>query len=242
MLTVVTWKWSRPGYRSNFTAEHVNVLRRMVARHYPAPHKFVCVTDDAAGLERDIHWVPFCKEANKLLRIPSPLGGNNPACYVRLLAFDRSWCREHLGERVVSLDLDTVIVGDMTPVWDRPDPFIIWGDTAAWAKTWYNGSMFMLSAAGVRQNVYTTFDPKSSPRRAHAAGCRGSDQGWISFCLGPTEKRWTSKDGVYSWRVHLKPGGGKLPDNARIVFFHGLEDPWHDAMQKRYPWISENWR
>src|SRR5688572_21482656 len=37
-LTVVTWKWKpAEGYRSTYGPETVNVLRRMVARHYPEP-------------------------------------------------------------------------------------------------------------------------------------------------------------------------------------------------------------
>jgi hypothetical protein len=52
MLSVVTWRWKpRRGYRSSFGPETVNVLRSMVRRWYPKPHRFICVTDDPAGIE-----------------------------------------------------------------------------------------------------------------------------------------------------------------------------------------------
>ena len=57
-LTVVTWKWSVPGYRSDFCAEHVNVLRRMVARHYSRPHRFCCVTNEPEGLDPQVEVIP----------------------------------------------------------------------------------------------------------------------------------------------------------------------------------------
>ncbi len=46
VLQVITFKWSQPGYRSKYDATHVNIMQRMVARHYPHPHKFVCITDE----------------------------------------------------------------------------------------------------------------------------------------------------------------------------------------------------
>ena len=39
-LTVVTFKWNTPGHRAKFAPEHVRILQRMVARHYPDPHRF----------------------------------------------------------------------------------------------------------------------------------------------------------------------------------------------------------
>jgi hypothetical protein len=49
---------------------------------------------------------------------------------------------------------------------------------------------------------------------------------------------WTIKDGVYSFRVHLNGGSKQLPDDAKIVFFHGKHDPW---TKLEIPWIAENW-
>ena len=48
----------RASQRSQQEVNDFNTLRRMVARHYPAPHTFVCVTDDAAGFDPDIRVVP----------------------------------------------------------------------------------------------------------------------------------------------------------------------------------------
>ena len=245
MLSVVCWKWRSPkGYRSTFTAEHVNTLFRMVKRHYPEPHRSICVTDDPMRLERYIEVVPISKD---WADIPSPHGGHNPSCYRRLVMFSPQ-AKQLFGERFVSLDLDTVVTGDLRPLWDRPEDFVMWGETDP--RSDFNGSMLLMSA-GARPQVWDRFNPTTSPAEAKAAGKFGSDQGWISHILGRSkhdgpdhpqrEATWTTKDGVYSYRIHLHPNRGMLPDDARIVMWHGGQDPWGPHAQ-RLDWVRRNYQ
>lgn len=234
-LTVVTWKWNPPaGYRSIFGPETVNTLKRMVARQYPHPHRFLCVTDDAVGLDPDIQVIPAW---NDFADVPSPHHGKNPSCYRRLRAFAPD-IGEIFGPRFVSLDLDCVVTGSLEPLWDRPEDFVIYGDTNP--RTLYNGSMVLMTA-GARRKVWDSFDPTSSPHVAHAAGNFGSDQAWISHCLGRGEAHWTRTDGVYSYRNDLMRTDGKLPANARMVIFHGPTDPW-GAEAQGLKWVREHYR
>lgn len=223
------------GYRSVYAPDTVNVLQRMVRRHFPHPHRFVCVTDDPAGIDSDVE---ILAPWNDFADLPSPHGGNNPSCYRRLRLFHPD-AAQWFGARFVSLDLDCVITGDLTPVWDRPEDFVMWGDTNR--STHYNGSMVLMSA-GARPQVWTDFDPRTSPQRAKAAGCFGSDQGWISYRLGGGEARWNRLDGVYSFRVHIHPNLRVLPPGARLVFFHGQTDPWSPYVQANCPWVKEHYR
>lgn len=237
MLTVVTWKWPSPrGYRSTFGPETVNVLRRMVARHYTAPHRFVCVTNEPQGLDAEVEVV---SDRADFAGLPSPHGGRNPSCYRRLRLFAPD-AAATFGERFVSLDLDCVLTGDVRPLWDRAEDFVAWGDTNPMKGSHYNGSMILLRA-GTRAQVWTAFDPQRSPARSLRAGCFGSDQGWISYCLGPGEAKWSTKDGVYSFRVHLT-GKRQLPANAKVVMFHGHVDPWLANVRREYPWVREHYQ
>lgn len=237
MLSVVCFKWTPPpGYRSQFGAAQVNTLRRMVARHYPDPHQFICVTDDPKGLDPQVRAVPLWPDHAGL---PSPHGGSkNPSCYRRLKLF-APCARELLGERLVSLDLDCVITADMRPLWNRPEDFVIWGDTAR--GTPYNGSMMLLTA-GARAKVWENFDPLKTPRLGLARGYIGSDQAAIAVLLGPNEKKWTRRDGVYSYRNEIAPMGGQLPRDARVVFFHGRFDPWQATIKARHPWVRQHYQ
>lgn len=236
MLTVVTFLWRpAPGYRSKFTTEHVNVLRRMVRRNYLKPHRFVLITDDVSGVtEPDIE----CFELwNDHRSIPNPSGRGNPSCYRRLRLFAPQPGR-FLGDKFVCLDLDCVITGDVAPLWDRDEDFMIWRSGTSGNP--YNGSMFMLKA-GARPTVWTDFNPERSPFETRRAGLYGSDQAWIAHALGPDEQTWSSKDGVMSFRLDVQPHR-RLPGGSRIVFFHGAVDPWSDGIARRYPFVKDHWR
>lgn len=233
--SVVTWLWAPPpGYRSVYDAQKVNVLRRMVARHYSHPHRFICVTDVAGGFDPEVVIVPAW---NDFAGVVSPHGAHQPSCYRRLRAFHPD-IEATLGKRFVMLDLDTVAVGDLSQLWDRPEEFVAWGETDP--RSFYNGSM-MLMTAGARSKVWTEFDPRVSPAKAKAAGRFGSDQGWLSYCLGKGEPIWGTDDGVYSFRLHIQKQGNVLPENARIVMFHGKPDPW-DRDAQMIPWVKQHWQ
>lgn len=233
-LTFVTWLWSQPGYRSRFSIDHVNVLFRMIDRHYQDPHRNVVVTGMARGIDRGVDVVPPWDD---FADVPSPHGTHQPSCYRRLRAFHPD-IGQVFGARFVSLDLDTVIVGDLAPLFDRPEDFVIWKEQDP--RSYYNGSMFVLRA-GARPQVWTTFNPRSSPQEAKAAGRFGSDQGHISHVLGRGEATWSQADGVYSYRLDIKYKGQVLPKNARVVHCHGAVDPWSNEM-RQIPWVKSHWR
>lgn len=235
MLTVVCWRWTAPWrYRSTYAPATVHALRRMVARHYAKPHRFVCVTDDPRGLD-DIETVPIWSEG---IDIKPPEGRNWPSCYVRLRAFSAE-AREWFGDRYVSLDLDTVITGDLAPLFDRSEDFVIWNETDWPGVQHYNASIWLLTP-GTRTQVWDRFDPARSPREAFRAGGRGGDQAWISHVLGPGEAVFTPADGVLSYRRLMLEQGSRLPAHARIVNFHGIVDPWSPAAQA-IGWVREHY-
>lgn len=237
MLDVVFWKWTpKAGYRSKFSAQHVNIAASMVRRHYRKPHRINCITDDPQGIDSSIRVISLWSDYRNLR---NPSFRNGPSCYCRLKAFSKE-AADIIGPRFVSLDLDFVAVGDLSPLWDRDDDFIVWGDTFLAQDPGvpgYNGSMWMMTA-GARSQVWERFDPLKSPQEANRARRMGSDQGWITYVLGKGEKMWTTADGVYSWRKHCRKTG-KLPPDARIVFFHGV--PW-TAVPPPISWVRENYK
>lgn len=208
----------------------------MIARHYAKPYRFVCITDEPEALSG----VETIRLWPDLSNLPSPIGHSYPSCYRRLKLFAPD-AGETFGQTVVSIDLDTVIVGDITPLFDRPEDFVIWGESDFPHTTPYCGSLWMLRT-GTRTKVWTEFDAATSPKAAMKAGCRGSDQGFISYILGPGEATWTKKDGVYSFRKDLsKRPNYALPADARVTCWHGKTDPWSHRAQQ-IPWVLEHYR
>lgn len=234
VLTFVAFKWRPPsGYRSHFNAESVNTLARMIARHYSKPHRFVLITDDSSGVTEP--GVEAFELWNDHWNVRNPSGRGNPSCYRRLRLFAPE-PGKFLGDRFVCMDLDTVITSDITTLFDRPEDFVIW--KSATSTNPYNGSMFMLRA-GTRPQVWMDFDPVLSPLQTRRSGFFGSDQAWIAQCLGRDEAVWSKADGVLSYRLDVAKSN--LPSNARIVFFHGREDPWGREAQ-RLAWVKEAYR
>lgn len=236
MLDIVCFKWKpAPGYRSKFGPETVNILSRMVARNY-GEHRFSCITDDPSGIDKHIRVIPLWSE---FANVPSPHGVRNPSCYRRLKLFSPE-AANIVGNRFAVMDLDTVILGDIRPILDRPEEFIMWREIDP--RSYYNGSLWMMTA-GARRQVYDKFNPATSPQEAKKAGRFGSDQGWISHILGRGEATWKDSDGIYSFRLreHLDDGRKPLPSNARMVMFHGGTDPDSPRAQ-RIPWIRKHYR
>lgn len=232
MISVVTWKWRSRFGRTVYTSAHVNRLAAAVARCYTLPHRVICVTDDPAGLATGVE---FVRDFGDFADVPSPHGNGAPSCYRRLRAFHPEAAR-WFGERFVCLDLDFVPVGDLVPLWERFDDFVIYRDPIYAGQ--YNGSMFMLRA-GARPEVWADFLPNLSRRLAIEDGKRGSDQGWISYRL-PGEATWGPEDGVYSYRAEVLKRGGDLPAGATAVVFHGSPKPWDPGPQLA-PWVRAHW-
>jgi len=235
--SVVTWKWEpMRRYRATFTAEHVNTLAAMVRRSYPRKVNVICVTDQADGIDRSVEVIPDFRD---FVEVPSPHGGKNPSCYRRLRMFHPE-IASVFGKRFVSIDLDMVLIGDVSSVWDRPEDFVAFGDTNPQPGSHYNGSMMLLTA-GSRPQVWNTFDPQTSPEQSRRAGSWGSDQGFISYTLGGGEAKWGKKDGVYSYRNHLASDPYTLPDNAKVVSFHGALNPWSPEVQ-HLSWVAQHYK
>lgn len=237
VLSVVTWWWYQPGYRSIFKVEQVNTLYRMVKRHYRLAHRFIVVTNcDTNGLDPGIEVVP---DRMDFADLPNGSRPGYPSCYRRLRMFERN-AGETFGNRFVSLDMDCVMVGDLQPLWHRPEDFVAWGATNKGNP--YNMSMVLMTA-GARPQVWEKFDPVWSPARAKTAGFFGSDQAWLCYALGPEEARWGREDGVYSFANDFRHQPGQpLPANARVVFFHGHADPWMPQVQANHSWVKQHYR
>lgn len=231
MLTFVCFKWQRieSGFQlpsvCSYTARHVNVLRNMLERFVSVPHRLVCVTDDAIGIDHRVAIVPLWDKCKHL-------GG----CFNRLWVFSKE-ARTLFGERFVCIDLDCVLVADCTALFARDDEFVMnaYNPTNTDKKDQhYNGSMIMMRA-GARAKVWDSFDFERSPVAiAECPDVIGSDQAWIRLVLGKSEQRWTNADGVYEARQVRE----KLPVNACLIFFSGKRDP----SRFPYSWVQKFWK
>lgn len=240
MITFVCWKWRDPTYRTRFHPVFVNIFAAMLARHYRAPHRLICVTDDPVDVQCETF--PLWKDHGKLR---NPSGACLPSCYRRLKLFDVATTRA-MGieddERVVSMDLDVVMISDLVPLFETEVDFQGWKGIGSWRPVVYNGSLSMFRA-GRLQKLWDEFDPVQSPKQTREAKYFGSDQAWISYRMNGTAPGWDRPEGVYSYARDVHPIDGKpLPANARLIFFNGKRKPWERQTQRSAPWIARHWR
>lgn len=232
-LSVVTWKWGPA-----FGPEYVNRLRRGLARHLRLPHAFHCITDNTAGIEAGVACHPMYSDH-------AAMRAGNRSCFRRLRMFAKDM-RDVLGPRVLHLDLDTVVVGDVTPLFDRADPLVILkqADNGRGRVT-HNPSVLLMDA-GVLHDMWERFHaaPDKTWREAKARGWACSDMSIINDYLHVNRATamaatWDEADGVQAyWRRQNK----ELRPGARLVTFYGKQNPSDADVQRQSPWIMEYWK
>jgi len=167
-------------------------------------------------------------------------------CFARLKMFDPEWQKEFLDpdQRLINLDLDTVITGNLDKQFDRTEPLCIMQGGNASNPCPYNGAMIMLRA-GAHPEIWQDF----TLERGLAIPCHDfpDDQGWIWHKV-PGLPGWKCgpETGIYVFRKPGWPGfrrkrgpDDRLPDGARLVTFSGVRKP---AGFENLKWVREHWR
>lgn len=96
----------------------------MLEKSQRFPFRLVCLCDDDAGLDRDIEVVRLPEELRSLVDIP---GQNLGKLYLYSQEF-----RNQIGESFIFLDLDVVVLGDMSDLFDCPEDLGILSGTSVW--------------------------------------------------------------------------------------------------------------
>jgi len=195
---------------TRYGPEYVNRLASMVARHSTRPHRFLCLTDDPIGVECETAYV----------------GTDLPGWWAKLVLFKPH--PELVGQRVVFLDLDTVIVGNVDFLLDYRGPFAILQDFY-WPKKY--GSAIMSIEAGFGQQVWELF-------KAKEIGRYPGDQEWIQRHIShPDLWQDLAPKKIASYKVDILESGHK---GESVICFHGEPKPadllWDDPI--RLAWES----
>lgn len=209
-LSICTWHWGK-----KYSRDYVEKLRASVARNMKQEYKF-CVFSPQA-------------EDEYLTKIPG--------CFARLRMFDPEWQQQHnLEGRIVCMDLDAVVTGQLDSLFDRPESFVILHGGNSENPCPYNGSLWMLRA-GKRPDVWHDFSLKRAglvPNHEFP-----DDQGWFAHKI-PDAAGWkVGEDGVYCFQKPGWPKGDALPKGARLVAFPGWRDP---SKFDHLDWIKDNWQ
>jgi hypothetical protein len=241
-LVVACVKWG-----DKYPPHYVNRLRSAIGRNLAARHRFVCLTENFAGLGEGIETLP----------LPPGLSG-----YWNKISLFKDGMFPP-GTTVLYLDLDVVIVGPLDFLLDDPGGFCVIRDWMTKSNA-FNSSVVRFEA-GAFGYIYDRFINDAA--KIVASGRYIGDQDWIREQVGDTAKSFAAGR-IASYKKdlasHVFPRARKLgldfsflraprfltvapPAGAAIVVFHGKPDP-EDVMDapygpwKRAPFVKEYWR
>lgn len=192
--------------------EYVNRLRDQVRRNLKLKHRFYCITDDAASEYRAV-----CKPAAF------------PGWWEKIRLFKPGMFQPG---RVLFLDLDTIIVGDITDIVEGYK-----GDFATLHDFWRPaglGPAVMLWESGWGHFIYQEWAAEGHPQ----TDPRG-DQAWLeNLNQGRMRKEVDILQDLYPGRfVSYKSSCTQaVPAGASVVCFHGKPRP-HEVGG----WVSQYW-
>lgn len=257
MDSVVCYLWKGP---RAFLPAYVNTLQRMVRHYLPDPHRFICVTDYTEGFSKDVEVLPMPAAAQKVAHLRTPEREDFPSSYRRLWTFSSEARR--LGDRVLLLDIDCIVVGDMRPLFRIHADFVGWRvSSPPGGPPRFGGGTWMLRT-GSRLAVWERFiaNPVGCIATARSVGYRGSDQAWISYCLAGSPT-WPEPSGIYRSRDYLRASRiptrvpvystlgrrirgrfrqvyaeAQVPPGAILLHMNGHEKPWSssDAVTRQH--------
>lgn len=235
MLMITTWWWG-----SKFPIEDVNKLAAGVKRHIKQPYRFACINDKG--------FPAFSDDVHHSWPIPDTHLTKVKGCFARLRMFDLGWQRSYpfhemyqemigaIPDKLVNIDLDTVITGSLDVLFDRPEPLVIMQGANTANPCPMNGALMMLRP-GAHPEVWNDFSlDKAAKVPFHKFP---DDQGWIWHKV-PNAKGWTCgpMHGVYVYQKRGWPVETvHLPQGARLVTFIN-RDP---SQLMHLDWVKEHW-
>jgi hypothetical protein len=223
-LTFVTYLWG-----DKYPEDYARKLAAAVKRHAPGA-RFMVFTDRERNL--DCQQAPIPREDFGLLKIPG--------CFARLRLFDweyQAWLGWSRADRIVNLDLDIVVTGDLSWLASFEDDFYILQDINTSNVCPFNGSMWAFRT-GYRPDIWSDFSLDAYTRLGVPMHAIPDDQGWFSYKV-PDAGKFGPHCGVYGFKKRGWPSGDALPANACIVAFPGWRDP---SKFEHLSWVRDNWR
>lgn len=235
---ILCMKWG-----TKYGPEYVNRLYAMVRRHLRGEFRFVCLTDRTEGIRAEVECFPIPD-----LALPEGLPERG---WKKLTTFEADL--HGLKGTALFLDLDVVIVGDITQFFHVPGEFLIIHD---WKRPWRvtgNSSVYRFEL-GAHADVLAKF-------RAHHEAIRKefrNEQAYLSDELHKQGRlRYWDDSWCQSYKYHCIPTfplnffkAPIIPKDARILIFHGVVNP-PDALEgrrnsnwrfvKKAPWIADHW-
>lgn len=241
----ICMKWG-----TRYCADYVNRLWRAVQRNVSGKLHLICFTDDISGIIPEVDCRP----------LPNFEGVCDELAYTpwrKLSLWKKDLGDDLSGKDALFLDLDLVITGNLDDFWNfMPGKYVVWENPTKSGRDIGNTSVFRF-CVGRHPEIYNLF--MADPIRLYTKGFR-IEQEFISSVLGDgraakegfniqwgqNEQAFWPKGWCRSFKEDILPSWPlrwfkmpRLPENTRIVVFHGKPDP-DEALIGRWP--AKGWK
>lgn len=226
MMNIVCWWWgSWPR-----GLDYVLRLRNMLSRNLTMPYKFICLTDK--------HVEPT--EGVEFRVVPEYLN-DFPYNLRKLFVFSEE---SGLSGRVIEIDLDSVIVGNLDGMFSYSGPFcaihpLRYADEKGDMKhPWYGGGLISFQHEDFRW-IWARVKDHPQWWAKHSEG--GKERlVFRELFKNNTQDFWNRPRNPQfaSFKRHVRRAMN-LPDELRFIAFHGSPRP-HEV--EHLPWMKEHWR
>lgn len=231
-VVVICMKWG-----TLYGPDYVNVLHRAVSANLSREHRFVCLTDDRAGLNAGVEVFP----------LPDLNFGQGEFAFggwPKLSVFAEELCG--LSGRALFVDLDTVILGSLDDMFDVPGGVVLiheWprlGDRLKFRREKRGMSSVFAFTIGTETHLLTDYlsDPVAARNSVR------HEQAWIT--AHADDLRFWPDGLVVSFKKTLMapPVMNRFqqpklpPKDARVLVFHGVPRPIDVVPDKNQVWGS----
>lgn len=202
-----------------FTAEYVTRLRSMARRVLP-PHRFVCLTDNVAILPGDI----------EVILIPTP-PSHLKGWWAKVRLFDPGL---PLSGRLLYLDLDVLLVGDLMPVVNFPGRLALAPDGAPTFRPRDGTQCVKRFNSSVMAWDYGAHPELFLEWNQYVAKRLWGDQDWI----GERVPGASAMPGEWFPRLSAVVSP-PWPEAAKVIL---CKKPKNEEAAQRFPWFVEAWQ
>jgi lipopolysaccharide biosynthesis glycosyltransferase len=237
--SVVCFLWN-DGVRK-YLPEHVNRLKDLIKKYLTIPHRFICITDEDEGFDEGVELFKLPEEANWIKGIKTLEKERMPSSYRRLWLFSEE--AKCLGDRILMLDIDVMVVGCIDKLFSLNADFVGWRPRSEFRNKIkkINGARRIgggtwLLRTGTHTHIWENFSLEGQ-QKAREVGWRGSDQAWLSYNLAETCTVFPDSMGIYHTQDGTK-GWETIPQDASIIHFNGKTKPWSIQSNNRVWYVD----
>ncbi len=225
-----------------YPAEWYNILAHAVKDHTTVPTDIICWTEDPEGLDRSLVRpvrVDTSPDKHSLLHGP----------WVKMNMYQKKPPGVKT-ERLLYLDVDNLIVGDIDPILKTDSPACFMrGYPDDWPRRPDTNTSVVMMNTGYLSRIWDTWigsPPDTSDYSLGGPFPPEWDQSFVNDIFRRTNS-WPdtfSEKLIASYKLDVRQNG---PQDVRIVVFHGrpkmdeVEEPW---VKERFnsPWTKEHWK